>query len=75
MLNLTNICSLHHTLNNIPHLTHQADVHRDQVIPLGAEGDVLDLEPIIHPADEEEAIERDAEVLIIDLRDVFDVDA
>ena len=55
--------------------SHQADVDRDQVIALGAEGDVRDLEALIHPADEEEAIERDAEVLIIDLGDVFDVDA
>ena len=67
------VCSLHYWLN-IHLLTHQADVHRNQVIPLGAEGDVLDLEPLVHPADEEEAIERDAEVLIIDLRNVSDVD-
>ena len=73
MLNLTNICSLHYLLN-IHLLTHQADIHRHQVIPLGAESDVLDLEPLVHPADKEEAIERDAEVLIIDLRNVFDVD-
>ena len=74
LLNLTNICSQHHQLN-IPALTHQTDVHRDQVVPLGAEGDVPDLEPVVHPADQEEAVERDAEVLIIDLRDVFDVNA
>ena len=74
MLNLTNICSQHYLLN-IPLPTHQADVHRHQVVPLGAKGDVPDLEPLVHPADEEEAIERDAEVLIIDLRNVFDVDA
>ena len=55
--------------------SNQADVDRDQVIALGAEGDVRDLEALIHPADEEEAIERDTEVVIIDHRDVFDVDS
>ena len=58
-----------------PSPPHQADVHWHQVVPIGAEGDVSDLEPLVHPADEEEAIEGDAEVLIIDLRNVFDVDA
>ena len=58
-----------------PDLLDEADVDRDEVVALGAEDDVLDQEPLVHPADEEETVESDAEVVVIHIRNVFDIDS
>ena len=58
-----------------PDLLDEADVDRDEVVALSAEDDVLDQEPLVHPADEEETVESDAEVVVIHIRNVFDIDS
>ena len=55
--------------------THQTNVDRNKVIAFRAELDVFYNETMVKPADKEESVDCYAEILIVHVWNVFDVDS
>ena len=54
---------------------HQTNIYRNQVITLSSKSNILDQKSLINPANKKEAIESDAEVMVIDIWNIFDINA
>ena len=55
--------------------THQTNIYRHQIISLSSECNILNEKSLINPANQEETIESDAEVVVVDIWNIFDINA